>query len=185
MKPLDKASWLATLERLVEEHIQVAVQHFQNMDEGTLCQPSLTGGWSIAQCLAHLNSYGHYYLPRLQQGLDKQLKTSQADSFVSSWLGKYLTGLMDPKTSRTKFKTAKRHRPTNALAPHQVVAEFIDQQETLLCLLRVAQKADVNAVRIPLSVAAWVRLSLGDILQFMIVHTERHLVQASRNSPPV
>lgn len=185
MQPVDKAFWLATLEQHVEEHIQEAVQHYQNLDEDTLRQPSPIGGWSIAQCLAHLNSYGHYYLPRLQRGLAKPSETRSATTFVSSWLGTYVTKLMDPETSRTKFKAIKQHQPTDTLSPHQRVAEFIDQQETLLCLLRMARKADVNAVRIPLSVAAWVRLPLGDILQFMVVHTKRHLVQANRNLYPI
>lgn len=185
MKPVDKASWLAALEALVEEHIQYAVQHCQNLDESTLLQPSPSGGWSIAQCLAHLNSYGHYYLPRLQQGLEMQPGTPPSDAFVSSWLGTYLSKLMDPKTSRTRFKTIKRHQPIDALNPHQVVAEFINQQEILLRLLSMARKAEVNAVRIPLSVVVWVRLPLGDILQFMVVHTKRHLLQANRNIEPV
>ena len=60
MKSVDKAVWLAGLEQRVEHHIEQAIQTFQNVDEATRQKPSSTGGWSIAQCLAHLNSYGHY-----------------------------------------------------------------------------------------------------------------------------
>ncbi|GAB3640069.1 DinB family protein [Spirosoma arcticum] len=183
MKTIDKTSWLASLEQQVEGQIQEAVQHFQNLDENTLHNPSPTGGWSIAQCLAHLITYGHYYLPRLKQGLQKQQPGRHpADTFVSSWLGAYLTKLMDSKANSRKLKAAKRHLPADTLFPHQVVAEFIDQQEELLRLLRIARKADLNTVRVPLSIAAWVRLPLGDILEFMVVHTERHIAQAKRNT---
>lgn len=181
MKPVDKALYLARLEQQVEGHLQEAVQHFQNLDEAKLNRPSPTGGWSITQCLAHLNSYSHYYLPRLQQGLDQQRGKPVTNTFVSSWLGAYLTKLMDPGTGRTKFKAIKRHRPPDGLSAYAVVAQFIDQQEELLRLLQAAKALNINAVSIPLSIAGWVRLPLGDILQFMVVHAERHLQQANRN----
>lgn len=181
MQPVDKASWLALLEEQVESHIQEAVQHFQNLDESTLCQPSLSGGWSIAQCLAHLNSYGHYYFPYLKQGLERPLETTSSDTYVGSWLGTYLIRLMDPERSRIKFNAIKQHQPTKPTSPHSVVAAFIDQQELMLRLLKMARQADVNNSRIPLSIAACVRLPVGDILQFMVVHTKRHLIQAKQN----
>lgn len=180
MKPVDKALYLARLEQQVESHIQKAVQHFQNLDEITLDWPSPTGGWSITQCLAHLNSYGHYYLPRLKQDLEKPLAQSRINVFQSSWLGAYLARLMDPQTSRRKFKAHKRHQPARGLPAQQVVAEFINQQEEILCLLRQAEQIDVQAIRIPLSIAPWVRLPLGDILLFLVMHNERHIQQANQ-----
>ncbi|GAB4044158.1 DinB family protein [Spirosoma jeollabukense] len=181
MKSINKAAWLAALEQQVEGHIQQAVERFQNMDETTLSQPSQSGGWSIAQCLDHLNSYGHYYLPRLKQGLITQLDKPVTDSVDSSWLGNFLTRLMDPKTGKQKFRAIKRHQPTEAWPAHQVVAEFIDQQEQLLEVLRQAEKVNINGVQIPLSIAPWLHLPVGDILHFMVVHTERHMLQANRN----
>lgn len=181
MQPIDKSPWLASLNGQVECHIQEALQHFQNLDEGILCRPSPTGGWSIAHCLAHLNSYGYYYLPYLQQGLERQLATPSGDTYVGSWLGTYLIRLMDPDQSQTKFKAIKRHQPTQTVNPHSIVAIFIDQQEIMLSLLKRAQQADVNTIRIPLSITPFVRLSAGEILEFLVIHTKRHLIQAKRN----
>lgn len=184
MTRIDKTCLLASLEQRVEGHIQETVRHFQHLDERTLCQPSATGGWSIGQCLSHLITYGHYYLSRLRQGLQAQDSGKHATNTVaSSWLGAYLTKLMDSTTGNRKFKAAKRHQPADVIAPNQVVSEFISQQEELLRLIRVAQTADVDAIRIPMSVATWIKLPLGDILQFMVVHTERHIAQAKRNIP--
>lgn len=184
MKSVEQTTWLAGLEQRVENHIEQAIQTFQNVEEGTLQKPSSSGGWNVAQCLAHLNSYGQYYLPRLKHGLASQPPNERpAGTFTPSWLGTYLTKLMDPRTGRTKFKAARRHLPADRLPAYAVVAEFIDQQEELLRLLREVQGRDLKAVKIPLSVAAWIRLPLGDVLHFLIVHTERHLLQAGRNLP--
>lgn len=183
MRSIDKAAWLVALEQQVEGHIQQAVEHFQNMDEATLSQPSQRGGWSIAQCLDHLNSYGYYYLPRLNQSLITQLDKPVTDSFESSWLGNFLTRLMNPKSGKMKFRAIKRHQPSGAWPAHQVVADFIDQQEQVLLLLKQVAKVNINGVQIPLSIAPWLHLPLGDILQFMVAHTERHVAQANRNLP--
>lgn len=181
MQSIDKLPWLALLESKTEQHILDAVEHFQNMDEQLLNKPSMTGGWSVAQCLAHLNTYGDYYLPKLQTGLELHSKVNDSGKYKSSWLGTYLIKLTDPQTGSMKLKAVKRHQPMVVLPAHQTVADFIDQQEIMLSLLRTAQQADVNQFKIPLSIASWVRLPLGDILHFMIAHTERHILQAKRN----
>lgn len=180
-----KLTWLAGLESQTEEFVHDAVAYFQNLDESILNTPSTTGGWSIAQCLGHLNTYGHYYLPRLQQEIEKEPKKPLSDKYMSSWLGAYLIRITDTQTSSMKLKAVRKHQPAGFLPAHQVVAEFIDQQETMLHLLRMAQQADVNQFRIPLSIASWIRLPLGDVLHFMVVHTQRHMIQAKRNIPRV
>lgn len=68
----------------VEDHLQQAIGLFQNLPERELLQPSSTGGWSIAQCLDHLNSYGHYYLPKIQEGMKKSAFRPSKDTFKSS-----------------------------------------------------------------------------------------------------
>ncbi|AQG78331.1 DinB family protein [Spirosoma montaniterrae] len=176
---ISQQEWLDSLEQCVEQHIQKAID-FQNMDDAVLNKPASDGGWSVAQCLAHLNSYGQYYLPYLKSGLGGQSGKRGAAVFKSSWLGNYLTRLMNPNLSKRKFKAAQRHQPTAYLSAQQVVAEFIDQQEALLVLLKKAALADLSQGRIPTSVMPWIRLSLGDVLQFVIVHNERHIAQAGR-----
>src|SRR3954470_5673133 len=95
---ISRTALLASLEATVEEHIRVAVSIFQNMTAEDLLRPSSSGGWSIAQCLEHLNSYGNFYLPEIKKGLDKVEHTSDVEEFSSTWLGRYFTKIMDPIT---------------------------------------------------------------------------------------
>ncbi|ADB39268.1 DinB family protein [Spirosoma linguale] len=185
MKSISKALLLNVLGQQIEGHIQQAVVHFQNMDEAALCQPSASGGWSIAQCLDHLNSYGRYYLPRLNQGLASRQHKPATDRLESSWVGGFFVRLMDPKTGTKTFRAVKRHQPASDLPAHQIVAEFIDQQEQLLDVLKQVENADTDGIRIALSIASWLHLPIGDILQFLVAHTERHIRQANRNLPSV
>lgn len=181
MKSTDKLTWLANLQTKTEGHIRGVMMDFQNLDENTLNQSAIDGGWSIAQCLEHLNTYGNYYLPLLKSEIAKCAAPNTSGVYTTSLLGTYLISVTDPQKSTIKLKAAKRHQPLGNLPAHQIVADFIGQQKILLNLLRKAEDIDVNRVKIPLSIASWVRLPLGDILHFMVVHTSRHLLQANRN----
>ena len=80
----------------------------------------------------------------------------------------------------TKMKSPKDHAPTKILESHQVIAEFIDQQETLLKLLRKARQHDLNKVKVAISIAPFIKLKLGDVFMFLISHLIRHSQQADR-----
>ncbi len=183
MSKRDKSNYqlIEELEKRVESHLQLAIGTFQNLHENTLVKPSATGGWSIAQCLWHLNSYGHHYLPHLTQSLQNAADCAPDHLFKSGWLGTYFTKLMEPGANMKKMGADKAHTPTRITAPYPVVAEFIQQQETLLALLKEAKHKDLNQRTVPISILRWLKLKPGDVLCFLVAHDERHLQQAKRN----
>ena len=170
---------ISMLEGEVETHLNDAVKIFQNLTSTELLKPSANGGWSIAQCLWHLNSYGDYYLPEIKSGLAKNFPANP--DFKSTWMGSYFTRIMRPGTKMKKYKAFKNHIPPVELEAYQVVAAFIHQQEQLLLYLKQARHTDLNRIRIPISIMRWIKLKLGDVFQFVIAHDERHLQQAKRS----
>ncbi|MFN8344521.1 MAG: DinB family protein [Spirosomataceae bacterium] len=180
METVNTKQLLETLENRVEGHLEVAVRHFQNLSEQALLQPAANGGWSIAQCLEHLNSYGDYYLPQMEKGMNKFGNQTAKDTFKSSWLGHYFIQMMEPTTGKKKYKAFKGHIPVADLEAYAVVATFIQQQEQLLTLLKKARQTDLNKVLIPISISRFIRLKLGDVFSFIIAHDERHIQQALR-----
>jgi uncharacterized damage-inducible protein DinB len=173
------APLIDSLENQVEAHIHDAVKIFQNLSSEILLKPSANGGWSIAQCLWHLNSYGEYYLPKIKSGLSRNYPANP--DFKSTWVGSYFTRIMKPGAQMKKYKAFKNHVPPVILDAHQVVSEFIQQQEQLLAYLKQARQTDLNRIRISISIMRWLKLKLGDVFQFIIAHDERHLQQAKRN----
>lgn len=172
-KPIEEL--ISTLESQVEKHLELAIQTFQNLDAVILLKQPHEAGWSITQCLWHLNSYGHFYLPQINKALES---ATTKTSFKSGWLGGYFTNMMGP--GKQKFKAFKDHIPPEQLDAYAVVAEFIEQQEILLGYVRQAHKADLDKP-IPISISRFITLKLGDVFQFVIKHDERHLQQAVRN----
>jgi hypothetical protein len=165
------------LEQTTERHIQKAIEDYQNMDRARLLKPAKNGGWSIAQCLDHLNGYGRYYYPLMQQKMEAH--TEAGETYTGTWLGNYFVKMMDPDTGKRKMKAFKNHLPAPDLDPHEVVSEFIRQQEHLLRLIRTARHRDLNKIKIPISLTKYIKMNLGDTLRFIVAHNERHMKQAS------
>src|SRR5688572_6761383 len=104
---------LDQLENKVEAQIAFAVEVLQNLSDDELSKPSSSGGWSIIQILDHLNSYGAYYLPLIQSGMEKGNTSAKLKSFKSGMLGNYFVNMISPGTK--KIKAAKIHFPKNNL----------------------------------------------------------------------
>jgi len=164
---------------------QVAEQEFRPLPDAQLLRAPATGQWSIAQCLEHLNSYGHYYLPLMETSIlaGEQQHSQAKGTFTSGWLGNYFAESMRPGADgsiRLKMKAVKNHTPPQQLDAAAVLTEFLRQQAQLLQLLKRANQVDIGQLRIPISISRWIRLSLGDTFRFLIAHEQRHVLQAQR-----
>jgi hypothetical protein len=181
MKKYSPQQWIAPLTETVEAQLLRATEVYQNLSEEQLTTPPDDGGWSVAQCLEHLNSYGHFYLPAVKKALHS-LKFPAHDSggtYRSGWFGNYFINMMKPQNTK-KFKAFRGHIPAPKLDGAAVVAEFIGQQEQWLSLMaEITSVAQLNA-RVPISISPLVRLKLGDVFGFVIAHNARHIQQADR-----
>jgi uncharacterized damage-inducible protein DinB len=170
-------TFLVPLQQQMEQQLQWVTKVVQNLPENTLHKPSATGGWSIAACLWHLNSYYAYYLPILEQKLQQ---TQVSKPFTYGWLGAYFTRIMEPGKQLKKYAAFKTHVPPPQLNGYATVYEFIQYHERFMQLLQQAQYANLNA-RIPISISKLIRLKAGDVFGFIIAHNKRHIQQAQRN----
>jgi len=162
-----------------------AVSEWQMLPHHQFAYKTSPEKWSANQCLMHLNSYGRYYLPKIEKAIEDAIQQQQqpAIRFTAGWLGNYFTQMMLPKETGVpakKMSAPKEHTPKSNEDSYAVIAEFIEQQEKLLRLLRKAKQVDLNKVRIPISLATFIKLKLGDIFLFLIAHNYRHILQAER-----
>jgi hypothetical protein len=170
-----------TLEQQVEEQLKEVIAVFQNLPEDRLLQPSANGGWSIAECVEHLNAYGDFYLPRLQKAVHKAPVLQQSDRFKHSLLGRYFIGMMNPVESTKKYKAMKRYRPVTITDPHVVVSRFIQQLEELLKIIMRAEQKNLMKVNVATTLSSLIKIPAGDAIQFVLTHNRRHLLQARQN----
>lgn len=171
------------LDRLEADTKQIilTLHYLLQEDPGVLTQQPAAGKWSVAQVVEHLNSYGRYYLPLIQQGLKQSTYPANA-SFTPGWLGDYFTKSMLPKEDGripNKMQAPKDHRPAPDVDSFTVLNEFMIQEKLLLELLQQARAANLNKIRIPISIAKFIKIKLGDTFRFLIAHHQRHFVQVS------
>ncbi len=132
--------------------------------------------WNILECLEHLNLYGDYYLPKIEDQINKSSYKSDL-KFKSGFLGNYFAKSMLPKEKPNKMKTFKDKNPKNCNLNMFVIDRFISQQHKLLELLQLSKNVSLNKVKISTSISKLIRLKLGDIFHFIVNHNIRHLHQ--------
>lgn len=181
MQELSHADFINLFETEVEKQLQEVIMVFQNLPENLLLQPAARGGWSIAECFAHLITYAEYYLPRIEKALDQAKSQDGSSIFKHSFLGQYFISMMDPNRGKRKYKALKRHRPMGVDNPHATVSMFIQYLENMLELINRAREKNLLKKSVATSVSPWIKINAGDAILFVLTHNKRHLVQARGN----
>ncbi|MEZ2441913.1 DinB family protein [Chitinophaga sp. RCC_12] len=162
-----------------------AESRFGGQPDAVLQHAPGPGQWSAAQCLEHLNTYGRFYLPALDQAITRgeQRNSRPAPFFRSSWIGAWFTRLMEPAADgnlRSRMKSPKGHLPSVQPDVEAVLREFIDQQEQMRDLLLRAEKVNIQQLKVTTSLSRFIKLSAGDTFGFLTAHIRRHMLQAER-----
>lgn len=141
-----------------------------------------TNSWSIRQTLMHLNEYARFYHTEFVKRIDQTRFKEPIPHFVSSPLGKSAWKSMklgNAKNIKRRFHSPKQYNPlvNKELTDNDSVANFLRHQYELLQILDSATHVNLRKVKIPISISKIIRLRLGDALQFVIYHNERHVQQ--------
>jgi hypothetical protein len=162
--------------------LMVKLNYLRQVDPEVLVQQPAPGKWSVAQVIEHLNSYGRYYLPLLQKKLELSVYPASY-TFKHGMLGHWFTKSMLPKENNriaNKMQTPKGHRPPVDIDSKSVMDEFEEQELLILDLMNKAKQTDIGKLRIPISIAPFIKLKMGDVFGFLIAHHQRHFVQIER-----
>jgi len=169
------------IQSLLEQVRQIINQAetIKNYDLRTLTWRESETSWNMLECLQHLNLYGDFYLPQIENKI-KSSPFKPTPEFKSGYLGNYFAKSMLPKAKLNKMKTFKDKNPLNEKLDKTVIDRFISQQFKLLELLNQSRNVSLGKVKIPTSISNLIKLKLGDTFQFFINHIIRHLQQVER-----
>ena len=169
------------IQSLLEQTRQIInqIEKLKTYELQTLTWKENETSWSILECLEHLNLYGDFYLPEMENKI-KNSTTKTDIEFKNGILGNYFAKSMLPKEKLNKMKTFKDKNPLNADLDKTVIDKFINQQIKLLDLLNQSRNVSLNKVKIQTSISSLIKLKLGDTFQFFINHIIRHLKQIDR-----
>ncbi len=177
MKAQNKILLIEQLQKEVRRQSEIVTGHFNGISSEKLLATTDTGGWSVIQNLEHLNLYYDYYNPAIKKSLKRTTSEGSSLTFSSGWLGNYFTNSMDYR-KEGKIKAFKDYIPEVDLNSDAVITKFLSNQEEMLRLLEEAKDYNLTKIKTAISLTKWIKMRLGDVFQFVIMHNERHIVQA-------
>ncbi|RNI23500.1 DinB family protein [Rufibacter latericius] len=176
---MNTATFLSQLQQQAQAQEILVRSEFLAQDPAMLNVKPHATGWSILECLEHLNRYSRFYLPHVERALAATATPLAPQPVRYSWMGKKSIDLVNPANAK-KHKTLKHMNPHNSQLTAAVLEEFLQHQSKLMQFLENAAKADLNQKAIPVEFFRLLKMRLGEALEFLLLHQQRHLQQALR-----
>lgn len=147
------------------------------LSDAQLWQKPPGGGWSVGECLAHLNLVGEPYLGKMiAAAADARARgRTGTGPFAFGFLGgRFVRSLS--AASKAKFRAPKAWLPEPQV---DVQGRFGRLQEGLAKLAAEADGLDLGRITVASPASPLVRLSLFEALNLVAAHEDRHLRQAA------
>ena len=155
------------------------VEQLSQLTEKELNKKKNQVTWSILECIEHLNLYGEFYIPEIEQKIE-QSKTDPDQLFKSGVLGNYFAKSMLPSKKMRKIKTFKDKNPNGRKLNKRTLKRFLEQQKQILELLNKSRKVNLNKTKTAISISKLLKLKLGNTFRVLIYHNQRHIEQARK-----
>jgi hypothetical protein len=145
--------------------------------------PPVSGrtGWSVAQCIDHLNVAARLYLPRLDEGISNAIRQGMYGEgpYKYWWIARLFVRMLEPPPL-LRVKTPAAFTPPPDRTRREIMAAFRAYQVQYVDRLRQSNGLDLSRARVRSPIAAWLVMPLGSGFAAMIAHERRHLWQARR-----
>ena len=145
-----------------------------------LAQRPPSGGWSIQECLDHLNVTGELYLAKIES----LIKASEASGergqapLRYGLLGGLFIRSQEPPVRR-KIESPGVFRPVQTL-DERVLPTFLALQERVRDLLVRSEGLPLTKLRLTSPASKWLKMSVFEAFGLLLAHERRHLWQAQR-----
>jgi hypothetical protein len=149
------------------------------------------GRWSIAQCLAHLNTVDGMDVAPLRVAVDEGHARNQTGEgpFTYGWLSRKFIASMEPPV-KSKMRAPKYYVPPPEADPAVTLAEYRRVAGEMRRIAESAAGLDLSRVKtilpvLPALARAIIKMPLGARFELLAAHDRRHLWQADqvRNHP--
>jgi hypothetical protein len=177
-----RATLIPQLEKIQHE-FETLSRHAQELTNGiTDAQFSwrpFSNGWSIAECLLHLNLQGFDLLPAIGKAINQALNRSLFSwgPFKVTWLGRWFIKGTEPPV-RKRWRSLERHVPAQGQAINVVLPGFLDLHRRINDVMNSANGMDLSKIKV--APPGWPLISLNLLETFMYIaaHERRHIEQA-------
>ncbi len=168
---------------ITKANLEVIQKKINSLNESQKNWKPSESVWSINEIFAHLNEYAKFYHEAFINKIETTRFTEPKEGFISSPLGRSAWKSMKlgrAHNVKRKFRAARAYNPTfeKDLVSGKDINEFIDAQNQLLDITKMAEKVNIRRVKVPILISKIIRFRLGDALLYVTYHNERHVQQA-------
>lgn len=179
---------LDRLESEVRDQLEEARTRLVALPPETLRFRPAPDAWNVLECVAHLNAFCDAYFARIELSMHKAKarrwlsgpgsgQPGVDDELHYTGRGQRAIRRADPGNGK-RYKSPKRYNFVHLPLGPDVVKAFIIHAEKMLRLLQAAREVDLNRATV-LKAHAWTaRYTLGNLLEMLVTHQRRHLIQA-------
>lgn len=172
------------LEALQRDIVDVTVHArrlVERLDDQAFEKRPSEGGWSPAECLAHLNLTTEAFLPLIDDALSEAVQgpVNTGTRYHKDAVGWWLAWMMEPP-ARMKVKTPPPFIPKTWSARGDLLREFETFQAELARRIAAANGYDLGRVKVRSPFSSGMRYNLLAAFSVIAAHERRHLWQADR-----
>lgn len=148
--------------------------------DGFTWQPHDGRGWSVGQCLEHLNHMNRLYFGAVRDALSRATRTAAPVTapIRSTWFGRKFAASMEPGTM--KMRAPKQAAPLAIRGRAEVVGDFLRGLNEIEAALRDAATIDLNRPTFASPFFKLSRVRAGTGFRILLAHMRRHLHQAEQ-----
>ncbi len=145
-----------------------------------LTRQPLSGGWSVQECLVHLNVTGELYLAKMEPVLEASRARGEKGQAPLRYglLGGPFIRSQEPPV-HFKAKAPEVFRPVQT-PDESVLPNFLAFQESVRDLLVRAEGLPLTKLSVTSPASKWLKLSVFEAFGLLLAHERRHLWQARR-----
>jgi len=124
------------------------VSKFRTLSYEQINARKATDDWSLLECIEHLNIYGNFYLPEIENQLLANKGIPASTHFKSGIIGNYFVNLVQVKNAKQKkMKTLAAMNPNYSDLSITTIERFLKQTEMLLGLLELSKKTNIVKIK--------------------------------------
>ena len=186
------ADALAALHADVERHRRIALDGWRALPEEVVLRRPAPRSWSAVECLEHIRRANDMYLGHMERataGAERRRRLP-VEEYRPGALGRRIAAALAPAPApadappRIRFKgpTLGSYDPRRDAAPvpaDETFDRYAAQLDRILGLLERFERVDLHT-RSNTLLGPLLRLRLGDMMSYLVAHTDRHLAQGQR-----
>lgn len=169
---------LDRLEMELRQSLEIVRNQIAHLDEASLQFRPSPEHWNALECFAHLNAYFERYISRIELSIHKA-KARQwkpVDEVKYTVAGKRFVRRVNPTNGKT-YKSLKHYNFSHQPMGKEVVKGFAINSERLLRVILLAKEIDINKAKVARGKSGFFSFTLGNTLEWLVLHTQRHLIQ--------